>query len=107
MRRPFLLSVVLPAVVAAQVGIGDPAVAGSAAVRDADGARVGRLVVERTGDDVTATARFAAAPARRATLCVKVAGRKRCVNRRLDGDGTVHLALTADFERALTARVRC
>lgn len=87
-------------------GIGDPAAAAQKHIRR-DGARVGRLVVERTGDAIVATATFRhEAPAGRVTLCVTVAGDRICVHRRPGTDRAVRLKRTGSFVDALRARVQ-
>jgi hypothetical protein len=87
-------------------GIGDPAAAALAPIRR-DGARVGRLVVERSGDAIVATATFRRRPPRqRVTLCVTVGGDRRCVRRRPGADGAVRLKRTGSFVAVLRARVR-
>ncbi len=110
MRRPLsVLALSHPhgADAAAQVGIGAPAVAGSVPVRD-DRERVGRLLVERTGSDIIATATFRRRPpAKRATLCVTVAGDERCASERVVRGDAVVLERTGAFTSALTARIRC
>ena len=87
-------------------GIGDPAAAAQKHIRR-DGTRVGRLVVERTGDAIVATATFRREPPRgRVTLCVTVAGDRACVHRRPGADGAVRLERTGSFVETLRARVR-
>lgn len=118
MRRSVLVptllfaALALPASAGAQATvvtqeIGDPAAAAAEPVKQKQGRRVGRLLVERTGDAIRATVSFKGRPPkRRVRVCVKVAGEKRCVRERPGADRVVALEYTATFVEPLKATAR-
>jgi hypothetical protein len=104
-----LLTAAAPAVAqdpTPQLQLGDPSRLAATPVKQ-HGARVGQLVVEQTGSDITATATFQGRPpGRRVTVCVTVAGDRECVTRRAHKGGSVVLKRRGEFTAALRARVR-
>jgi|SRR3954451_1714360 hypothetical protein len=72
-----------------------------------DGAKVGTLTVERVGEAIHATASFKGRPPGKSmSVCVTVAGERRCATRKARRNGTVKLDATADFVTPLSAKAR-
>ena len=89
-----------------QIGLLPPARAAGAPIKHA-GAKAGTLIVERIGDAVRATATFKGRPpGRKMSVCVTIAGDRRCATRKARRNGTVRLETTADFSAPLSAKAR-
>lgn len=90
-----------------EVQIGQPASAAAEPVRSRRGRHVGRLLVERTGDDVRATVSFRGRPPeRKVRLCLRAGGERTCVKRRPGADGAFTLEWTAPFTERLKGTAR-
>jgi hypothetical protein len=92
----------VPALPVPQLEIGDGARAAGATIQRGDRS-VGTIEAERVGERITVTATFSRKPpGRRASLCVTVAGERRCVRRKARRG----LKLTMDRTAALTSALR-
>src|SRR3954465_8875171 len=114
MGRPFQLSLLLFACLAAPAAaqdvtgptLGDAVIVAGASIK-VDGRAVGEIQLTRLGENVTATARFKRRPpGRKATLCLSIAGERRCVKRASRAGLKLSLDDTAKIGAALRATVR-
>src|SRR3954454_2376599 len=91
---------------APQLDIGEAAALGGAVIRDGS-TKIGMLEVSRVGDAITVKATFSRRPpGRRASLCLKVEGNRKCVHKGSKRGLKLTMDRTAAFTSALKATAR-